>query len=1134
MRFGVLGPLEVRTADGRPVRVPELKVRGLLAALLVRPGRPVPVDRLIEDVWPGRAPANPVASLHSKVSQLRRALENAEPGGRRSVVHRPPGYALDTPAEAVDACRFQQLTAEARASAELSVRAGLLSEALGLWRGAAFADFADEPFARGAIARLAEERLAAQEDLGEVRLELGEHHELIGELSDLVGRHPLRERLRSLFMRALYRAGRTAEALESYRELRGLLDEELALAPGPELVALHLAILRQEPLGAASPHGRPRGAVPHSRTPLDPHRRPAADERHEPPPGNIPQPLSGLIGRESAVAEVGRLVSAERLVTLTGPGGVGKTRLALATATHRAASFDDGVWLVEFAGSLRPGDPSDAGTLAEVVMGALGIREGTGAGTLPVREPIAPTRRLLTALATKRLLLVADNGEHVLAALADLVQSLLPHAPHLAVLVTSQEPLGVPGETVWAVPPLELPPAKTPRAVRTSTARAPEPLPPDVDPAVLEQYSAVRLFVARATSADAAFVLDAETAPAVAAVCRHLDGVPLALELAAVRTRALGVRTLLERLDDRLHLLTRGNPSGPERQRTLRAMIGWSWDLLDAAERTVLRRLSVHVGGCTLGAAEQVCSWGGVAPHDVLELLPRLVDRSLVVRAESGAGTRYRLLESVAAYVRERLDEAGETEVAESRHLAYCVRLAEEAESRLGGSDQEKALALLDAEAGNLARALESAERRREPEMALRLVNALSWYWFLRGRPEEAKRSLETVARLIHGADRSCPAAPGQDEALARHAAFSLLTGEDPAAVEKSARPLPAPESVGPHRARAEWFLGHACWSVGALAAGERRVEWSLDVFRAAGDRWGVAAALTTRAALAMARGDLVSLRRDGDEALALFLDLGDQWGRLKATDMLSVLAEATGDYESATRLHSDGVAIAEALGLWSEVSRKLAGLGRMALLQGAYPRAEELHGRARLLAVEQANLPVEQYAEVGIALGARRQGDLDRAEAHLRPWLDWNRERGAMTGLALVLAELGFVAELRGDVESALALHGEGLSAARSTGDPRAVALALEGLAGAHALAGGAERAAWLLGAADAMRRSAGAPLPPAERGDVERITAAIGARLTPPRLRAAFAAGGLAGAGAGDAPEAVAIPAGGPERRR
>ncbi|RJL32716.1 BTAD domain-containing putative transcriptional regulator [Bailinhaonella thermotolerans] len=1039
MRFGVLGPLAVWTEEGEDVRVPEVKVRAVLAMLLANAGSVVPADRLIEDLWDGDPPARALGTLRGKISQLRRVLEEAEPGGRELVVHRAPGYALV--GAGTDVARFEELLDLARRAPGARERAAVLAEALGLWRGPAFAEFADEGFARAVTTRLEERRLTALEDLAEARLELGEHALVASELAGPVAEHPLRERLRAAHLRALRGSGRRGEALSAYAEVRERLREELGVDPGPELTAVHRDLLAEEP-------------APPART-------------------NLPVPLTRLIGREEAVAEVRALLGAHRLVTLTGPGGVGKTRLARETAAGLREPYPDGVWLVELGAVEWPCEDS----VSDMVTSTLGLRGETGATLADMLRP-------------RRTLLVLDNCEHLVEPVARLAGSLLQAAPGLTILATSQEPLNVPGEVSWAVPPLELPPEG---AGLAESRRA----------------SAVRLFTERAAAVSRGFALGPDNAEAIAAICRRLDGLPLALELAATRMRALTPRQLAARLDDRFALLAGGTRGAPARQQTLRAMIDWSWELCSEEERVVLRRLAVHADGCTLEAAEAVCAGGGVAPGQVLDLLARLVDRSLVLRSDGGDGAegpRYRLLESVAAYCDERLAEAGELDRVRLRHLDYYADLASRA--RLRGPEQRRWLRLLDAESANARAAVEGAAGLRAAGPALRLVNGLAWYWMLRGRLDEGCRLLD----LALGIPGDAPAAD-RAEAAAWRAGLGLLAGEghgDPVARAREALAMFDGVEDPARRAHAEWFLAFAQYGLDDLAAVEALAARALATFRALGDAWGEAAALTTVMIHAMMRSDFASAERDGERAAALFADLGDRWGRLRALEPLAMLAQVRGDYPRARALHAEGLSIAEDLGLWLEVSRELTGLGRIAMLTGDYAEAEELHERGRRVAVEQSHLPTQEFAELGLAMLARRQGRLDEAERYLRRWLDWLRRIKGSPGMALFLAELGFVAQLRGDSARALTLHLEGYTAARRTGDPRAIALALEGLAGATALLGDDARAAALLGAAAAARASVLAPLPSGERGDVDRITAGLLTRMTEEEFAAAHRRGG------------------------
>ncbi|MET9433389.1 BTAD domain-containing putative transcriptional regulator [Streptomyces sp. NPDC006551] len=1076
MRFGVLGPLSVRDGAGRPVSVPEAKARVLLGCLLAREGRPVATGLLIDALWGDRPPARAANALQVKVSVLRRAL------GRDRIVHRPPGYLLVLDEGEPDAARFRALVARAGRTPGPRERAALLDEALGLWRGTeAYADVADHPVVREEAGRLAEERLVAEEERAEARLESGDRTALgalAADLAPLVTAHPLRERLRAAQLRALYGAGRQSEALASYEALRLRLAEDLGVDPSPELAALHTAILRQDPSvtppvraaggrTGASPSGPEGGPDPGTGSPAaggtsshpasgdaapgggmgavrdagtasgtgaaggpgpvgdpapgqvtgpGPLPDPAsgtgpgaagstgavrdagavgdgvADTRAAagsgrlvmPSPGPLGErpagavravPLSGLVGRTGEVRELGELLGSARLVTLTGPGGVGKTRLAQEVA-------GDGSF-VELAGHR-----GDAAELAEAVAAALGIREDAAA-TLPRHGAHAAqgdaTQRLAAALRDRPTLLVLDNCEHVVDAVAELASGLLRAVPGLRILATSREPLAVPGEFV----------------------RPLDPLPP---------ADAVRLFAERASAAAPSFALTDANRADVTEICVRLDGIPLALELAATRLRALSARGLAQRLGDRFRVLATGRRGVPARQQTLRAVIDWSWELLSAPERIVLRRLSVQRDGCTLDAAEAVCGDGTAL--DVVELLGRLVDRSLVIRD----GERYRMLESIAAYATERLDEMGDGDAVRERHRAYYLDLAERAAPLLRGPGQREWLRRLDAERANLRAAFDAAPDR--------FAVALSWYWLLSGRLREGRRQL---------------AAAQGPEARVLAAAFALLCGEKAGTSDLPYGSIGDPGA----RARARWLVAYGHFNTGDLAESERLVAEVGDA-----DPWARAAVHTLRAAQALLRGDLAAQGRHGREGRALFRALGDRWGESQSVSPLAALAEIDGDYALAARLHEEGLRLAEELGLAAERSARLSGLGRLALLAGDVERAAELHERARQGAAEHGYKFGEIYAEMGLALGARRAGRLDEAEERLLRIREWYREVSSEEGNHLILAELGFVAELRGDAATARTWHLRALTAARATRDPRARALALEGLAGAESLA--------------------------------------------------------------------------------
>ncbi|MGX2992918.1 BTAD domain-containing putative transcriptional regulator [Streptomyces sp. JNUCC 64] len=1016
MRFGVLGPLLVLTDDGRPVAVPGLKVRTLLADLLAHEGRVVSVDRLIDDLWGDAPPARAAAALQVRVSQLRRALEEAEPGARELVVSRAPGYALEAGPDAVDARRFARL-----------LDGGRPAEALELWRGAAYADFADLPFLGPVVARLEEARLTAVEDLTERRLTAGEPVDV----AELVAGHPLRERLRGSHMRALYRAGRQSEALASYTELRTLLDEELGLDPSPALAELYGRMLRQDPALDAAPAARPAG--------------------------NLPAPVSGLIGRDAAVAEVTGALAEHRLVTLTGSGGVGKTRLALEVARGLRDTCPDGVWLVELAALDRA-----SGSLAEAVLAALDVREGPGRA----RD------QLVAALDGRSPLLLLDNCEHVVERAADLAADLLASVPGLRVLATSREPLGVAGEALWQVPPLT---------------------PPDgTDPEAVGRSDAARLFLDRVRASARGFVLDASNAAAVAQLCRRLDGIPLALELAATRVRALGVEEVVARLDDRFRLLAGVHRGVPPRQQTLMAVIDWSWTLLGDEERLVLRRLAVHADGCALASAEAVCAEPGV---DVLDVVARLVDRSLVTVVDGPAGPRYRLLESVTAYCLRRLEDAGETDRIRAAHLAHYAELAVTADTALRGPEQGRWLTRLAADSAELRAALAVAPAGR----AVRLANALCWFWFLRGRLGEARQELRSALERDAEAAGGPTAASADERARARawYEGFGLLLGEggDPAVAGEI-------EDRG-ERARARLFL-----AMGPLDMPSARalVDSALTDCQEVGDTWGTALALSRQARDAFTVRDQAELERTSGRGAELFARLGDGWGVIQAGEWRGGLAEMRGEPDLAAESFERDLRAAETLGLWPDVVRRLAWLGWLAMARDSYGRAVEYAERALRLAGEQGYAEGLVFARMTHGFASRRAGDLDRAETSLRELVDSAPDTGEPPlFLPSTLVELGHVYELSGRPERAVAVLRRAFAAARTVGDPRTTAAAVE----AAALVVAPDRAAVLLGLAAAARATGSLPTAAPELREAERAERRARAALGTEAFDAAYARG-------------------------
>nr|WP_264372933.1 TetR family transcriptional regulator [Nonomuraea phyllanthi] len=542
-----------------------------------------------------------------------------------------------------------------------------------------------------------------------------------------------------------------------------------AWIPARELTALQEAILQQDP--ALSPAAPPAPA----RT-------------------NLPAPLTSLVGRDQAVDEIRCLLAAGRLVTLTGPGGVGKTRLAIETGNRMVQDLPDGVWLVELAGTCRTGDGRNASAwspgveeVARTVSASIGLRDDTSESGIS----LLPSERVADTLHGRRLLLVLDNCEHVIEPVAKLAERLLRAAPGLRILATSREPLALDGETVWPVPPLALP-------------------DPAASSADLAQSGAMQLFVQRVTAVSPRFTLNSDNADQVAELCRRLDGLPLALELAATRVPALGVHELVNRLDNRFQLLAAGRRDAPERQQTLRGLLDWSWDLLTEPDRIVLRRLAVHAGGCILPAAETVCAGDEIAPDTVIDVLSRLVDRSLVVVTETPDGPRYQLLETIAEYCLGRLSEAGELDRVRRLFHRYYLDLAKRAEPQIRGPEQHEWLDRVARENTNLCTALGGMIGENDATGALELVTSLVWCWFQLGRLSLARDLLQRAL----AADGEAPVSL-RATAQAWQAGIELLTnvdGEDAARARASATAFDDIDDPQV-RARARWFVDYAVYT---------------------------------------------------------------------------------------------------------------------------------------------------------------------------------------------------------------------------------------------------------------------------------------------------------------------------------
>ncbi|MYX62589.1 AfsR family transcriptional regulator, partial [Streptomyces sp. SID8382] len=940
-------------------------------------------------------------------------------------------------------------------------------------------------------------------------------------LTGLCDAHPLDEPLHALRIRALRDVGRAAEALAAYEEIRTEIAERLGVDPGPELRALHAELLRAS--GEGFPVVRPGSAAagsvssgsapsgPVSSGPVSSGPVPSGPVSSSPVPsgpvssgpvppglaspglvpgraggGNLRARLTSFVGREGDLVTLRGDLAGHRLITLLGPGGAGKTRLSQEAAESAASAWPDGVWLAELA----PVD--DPETVPETVLSAVGGREtvilGTAAeGLRAAADPTVrdPRARLIEHCAPRRMLIVLDNCEHLVEAAAHLAESLLAHCPGVTILATSREPLAVPGELVRPV----------------------EPLPDPV---------ALRLLQDRGAAARPGFRTEDDPA-ACAEICRRLDGLPLAIELAAARLRLLTPRQLADRLDDRFRLLTSGSRTALPRQQTLRAVVDWSWGLLDAAERTVLARLSVFAGGCGLAEAEAVCGGaegrpGGVEPRDVAVLLGSLIDKSLVVTApaaEPGADgeMRYRLLETVAEYAAERLDESGERAAVERRHLVAYRELARTADPLLRGPAQRHWMIRLETEHENLRTALRRAVAARDEQEALCLVLSLGWFWHLRGHRAESRHWATAAAELgpspfappvapappLH---ISCTAAPPPMEpellvearrgvrlfALANiEGDLQAVVGED---TQRELEGIVAAYRAGlPQTCRVPgvlWFF--AVVLKGDLGMLREMADESVRTCRELGYEWELAFTLQLRARIYNERsGENEGAIRDADEALEIFRRIGDTWGAAEALAGRGETREQRGEGAAAAADYRAAIRCAQDLGAHEQVLWLRARLAGVFVEFGDEEEAAQGERMLREVVEQGPQVGAEAlaYARVHLAQHCGTTGRVGEARA-LLVTLHGEFERRALK-LFEGMAEgmLAWVDLLEGRPDDALATVRGGLvkTSGRMTGLIAPFIPVTQLLTAAEALSalGGPERAetaARLAGAYDTLRK--------------------------------------------------------------
>jgi predicted ATPase/DNA-binding SARP family transcriptional activator len=1054
VRVAILGALEVWRGE-RLVPVAGGRVRALLVRLALDAGRDVSRSALIDAIWEEAPPADAGHALQALVSRLRRVL------GPEAVLSGAAGYGLALAPDDVDALAFEATAgagAAALRSGDAAGAAGILRDALASWRGPALGELAEaRRFAAEAAHRLEALRLAATADRIEADLLLGSGAGLVAELDALTAAHPLHERLAAQRMRALAAAGRAAEALDAYEQLRVRLDAELGAVPSADLRAAHLAVV-------AGTTGPPATAP--------------APPRPAPRRSNLRFALTSFVGREDDVQRLDALVARHRLVTLIGPGGAGKTRLAGEVAARQSGRAADGVWMVELATISDPGD------IGAGVLGALGLREASllrqpaagaaGPGAVSDTDPVA---HLLDVLAERETVLVLDNCEHLVAAAAVLADRLLAHCPRLRIIATSREPLGIAGERLEMVPPLGLPPE-------------------DADARAARQHPAVQLFADRAADAAPGFAVDAATVASVVEICRRLDGLPLAIELAAARLRSLPVQQIAARLDDRFRLLTGGSRAALPRQQTLRAVVDWSWDLLTEDERLVARRVAVFPAGVTPESAAAVCADDRLDAHAVLDLLASLVDRSLLVLVDRDA-PRYRMLETIREYGIDQLSEHHELAATRTAHAHFFAALADEADAHLRGPEQLHWFRRLRAERDNLLAALRWLADDGDARTALRLALSLAWFWVLSGSPNDATAAV----RLAH-------AVPGDADPLDRLLAENVLLFGDDAltddmrtdvvalldeldGLDLSPRPMAA--AVVPVLA---WF-----------SAEPERAEVLFARALHSDDPWVRATVPLARAQAAENVGDIEGMRRHLEEALVAFRALGERWGLTTTLSSLSNLRMLEDDLDGAAAALEEARALFQEVGADNDNARLLLDIASVRWRQGDLEGARDYARRSRdatdVGGIESA------FAGALLARISRLLGYDDEARELLAAALrtaervaPGRPERGHIEAAVRASAVLLTVED--GDLDAARQHLEIAYPAAVATADQPIVALVGVAFAAFASRAGDATAAAEILGAAARLRGAE-------DRTDpaIARLTAHLRETLGDEAYEAAFGAG-------------------------
>jgi len=950
LEIRLLGPFEV-LAGGSLADVGGSKRQALLAMLALRQGRVVDVDGLVDGLWGEELPAAPRNALHHHIARLRAAL------GEEAIVGSADGYALRD--ARVDAVRFEELLAETRAAlrdGDVPAAAEAVASALVLWRGPALQGLTATAWFSAEARRLETLHVDALEEDFEVRLALGEHRELAPALRSTLADNPFRERLWGQLMLALYRSGRQADALETFQEARRVLADELGLEAGPELRRLQEAILAHEPAIAAVPVARRRR-------------------------GNLPAPATSFVGREEELGHVSALLHEHRLVTLSGPPGVGKSRLAVEAARSVEPEFPDGIWFVDFA---RAGGADD---VVRLLADAVDVRGS---------DPLA---RVSFRLRDADALVVLDACEHVLDEAARIASTLLAECQHVRVVATSREALRVGGEVRLPVAPLG--------------------------------NAAVDLFLERARSARRGFELDDETAALAAEIARRVDGLPLAIELAAARVNVLGLAEIVSILERRAVLL-RDSPASDPSRTALHELVEWSYDLLHGDEKALLQQLAVHRGGAPLASLIAVAAPHGLNEATVAYLISALVDKSIVSASFSGGAARYDMLDTVRDYVLDQLVESGGLAAVQQAHAEYFATLAEAAHSGLRRPEWLDWMRRLELDHDNLWAALDYARDAPDPLVGARLGVGLGWYFGTAERVSEGRAFIE--AALGSGDDVPVPL---RIELLGYICYLATEEDDLEPAIEAGERGLALSKSNDApwETALVKLALAFAYDRVGPTERAVVLAEEARRGFDGLGDTWGAAHSALTGALGALGHGDVTTAGALTGEAARLSADY--DVCAVPTALLEASLAERRGDTEAAAAAYRRALERSERAGFADHAAFALSGIGSNALADGDLSEAEELQRQALATAEAAQTTWAAAHARVQLARTAAAAGDAATAERLYRQVLEWSqlqRPHQARESLFVALAGgpataalrgLAEIAEARGDTASADELRG-------------------------------------------------------------------------------------------------------------